>query len=204
MENFVVGYEDDRIIPGGYPVTSKSYYKYYTDFRADDAGGRRIDVMGRFGYTFQAEIRRKAVRMLAATPDIGFVGVGGKVRYSRFLREAASARLSVHLPGNGPFTHRVAEFLGLGTCMISPRFTTQLHVPLEPGVHYVDVADDLSDLVDKCRHYIRRDLARERVASAGRDFFDRYLQCDQLAGYHMRCILGRLGSPAVRQSEQST
>ena len=132
--------------------------------------------------------------MLADEPEFGFLGAKGKVRYSRFLREAASARLCLHLPGNGPFTHRVAEFLGVGACMISPRFTTQLHVPLEPGVHYIAVADDLSDLIDKCRYYLAREEERERIASAGREFFDRYLQCDQLAGYHVRCILDRLGS----------
>jgi hypothetical protein len=195
------GYDDPRIIPGGYPVTFTVYYKYHSQFRAKYARDRRIDVMGRFGYRFQEEIRRKAVQILSTTPDIGFVGASGKVRYSRFLREAASARLCLHLPGNGPFTHRVAEFLGLGTCMISPRFATRLHVPLEPGVHYVEVADDLSDLVDKCRHYLASHDERESVARAGQDFFDRYLQCDQMAGYHVWSILDRLGLHGVGRPE---
>ena len=187
------GYEDDRIIPGGYPPTNRDYYKYYLPFRSKYASDRRIGVLGRFGYRFQGEIRQRAVEILAATADIDFVGSGGKVRYSHFLREAASARLCLHLPGNGPFTHRVAEFLGLGTCMVSVRYTTALHVPLEAGVHYVAIEDDLSDLVDKCRHYLRNDEERERIAKAGQDFFDRYLHCDQLASYYVRSILDRLG-----------
>jgi hypothetical protein len=186
------GYDDHRIIPGGYPTTHGEYYKYYLPFRSKYAIDRRIGVLGRFGYDFQAETRRKAVEILAATPGIDFVGSGGKVRYSRFLREAASARLCLHLPGNGPFTHRVAEFLGLGSCMISVRFATALHVPLEPGVHYVEIADDLSDLVDKCRHYLANDEERERIAKSGQNYFDRNLHCDQLASYYVRNILDRL------------
>ena len=187
------GYQDDRIIPGGYPTTNCRYYKFYLPFRSRYASDRRIGVLGRFGYTFQGEVRRRAVEVLDATADIDFVGSSGKVRYSRFLEEAASARLCLHLPGNGPFTHRVSEFLGLGTCMISLRFPTALHVPLEAGTHYVDIADDLSDLVEKCRHYLRHDEERERIAKLGQDFFDRNLHCDQLASYYLRNILDRLG-----------
>jgi len=189
------GYGDDRIIPGGYPTTNGRFYKFYLPFRSRYAGDRRIDVLGRFGYRFQEALRRKAVGLLSAAPDIRFAGNDGKVRYSRFLREGASARLCLHLPGNGPFTHRVAEFLGLGSCMVAVRFTTTLHVPLEAGVHYVAIADDLSDLVDTCRYYVRHDEERERIATNGRDFFDRYLHCDQLASYHVREILHHLGHP---------
>jgi len=187
------GYKDDRIIRGGYPVVSPVYYKYYRAFRANYGINRYIDVLGRFGYTFQGELRKRAVHMLDAAPGIDFVGGDGMVRYSRFLREAASARLCLHLPGNGPFTYRLPEFLGLGSCMISLRFTTELHVPLEAGIHYVEVADDLSDLIDKCHYYLRNDKEREKIANAGRDFFDRYLHCDEMAGYYVRSMLDRLG-----------
>lgn len=186
------GYGDGRIIPGGYPATGLDYYAYYLHFRRKYEGRRHLDVVGRFGYRFQAELRKRAVALLSSAADIDFVGNTGKVRYSRFLREAASARLCLHLPGNGPFTHRVAEFLGLGTCMVSIPFTTRLHVPIEPGVHYVEVANDLSDLVEKCRYYIRHEDERERIARAGREHFDKYLHCDQLAAYYVRSLLDRL------------
>jgi len=187
------GYDNDRIIPGGYPTASRRYYKFYLPFRSRYATDRRIDVLGRFGYTFQGEIRRRAVDILAAASDIHFVGGSAKVRYSRFLKEAASARLCLHLPGNGPFTYRVAEFLGLGSCMVSVRLTTALHVSLEAGTDYVEIAEDLSDLIDTCRYYLRNNHERERIAKAGQDFFDRNLHCDQLASYYVRCILDRLG-----------
>jgi hypothetical protein len=180
-------------MPGGYTVTVRDYYQCYRQYRAKYARDRRIDVLGRFGYRFQPELRRKAVALLSAAEGIHFVGGAGKVGYSRFLREAASARLCLDLPGNGSFTHRIAEFLGIGSCMVSLRHSTVLHVPLEAGIHYVEIADDLSDLVDKCRYYIHRDEERERIAQAGWDYFERYLHCDQLASYYVRSILQRLG-----------
>ena len=188
------GYRDSRIVRGGYTVTGRDFYRYYIPFRQHGAR-RRLGVLGRFGYTFQGDIRRKAVSLLAAAADIDFVGSEGKVRYSRFLREAATARISLHMPGNGPFTHRVAEFLGLGTCMFSSRFATELHIPLQPGVHYVEFSHDLSDLVETVRYYLRHDEERESIARAGQAFFDRYLHCDQLVAYYLQTILERLACP---------
>ena len=183
------GYGDRRIIAGGYPVTGLDYYRYQMPFRERFRRNRSIDVLGRFGFKFQGELRREAVRLLSDSDGINYVGAGKRVRYSRFLREAASARMCLDLPGNGPFTFRIGEFLGLGTCLMAPRYTTSLPVPLVPGVHYVAIANDLSDLVDKTRHYLSHDDERERIAQAGSDYFDRYLHCDQLASYYVTRML---------------
>jgi hypothetical protein len=190
-------YADARIVPGGYASSGIDYYRYYRPLRRRFEGRRRIDVLGRFGHAFQGELRRTATALLSEAADIDYVGRGKRVRYGRFLEEAASARLSIDLPGNGPFTYRVVEFLGLGTCLVAPRYPAELNVPLIPGKHYVPIADDLSDLVDVCRYYLAHDEERESIAAAGQDFFDRYLHCDELAGYYIRTILDRLGSTNV-------
>ena len=183
------GYDNERIVPGGYIATGPDYYRYRQPFVTRHSTRPSIDVLGRFGYAFQADLRRRAVDLLGNARDLHFVGAGPKVRYSRFIKEAASARLCLHLPGNGPFTHRVVEFLGLGSCMISPRFATRLHRPLVPGVHYVAVADDLTDLVDVCRYYLAHDAEREAIAAAGKEFFDKNLHFEQLASYLVRTML---------------
>jgi spore maturation protein CgeB len=59
-------------------------------------------------------------------------------------------------------------------------------------MHYVAVKDDLSDLVDVCRYYLSREAERAEIARSGRDFFDRYLHCDQLAAYYLRTVMDRL------------
>ena len=187
------GYDDPRIIRGGYPVTLRDYYRYFMAYRRLGNANPSIDVMARFGYEFQRDFRLRAVNLLRSAPEIHCVGTTGKVRYSRFLREAASARLSLNLPGNGPFTHRVVEFLGLGTCMMSLRLTASLHVPLIPGTHYVVIADDLSDLLMKTRYYLAHEDERKKIALAGAEFFDRYLHSEQLVQYMIRKILDHLG-----------
>lgn len=188
------GYDDPRIIPGGYPVTGVDYYKYFGAFRRQGNAAPDIEVLARFGYTFNGEQRRKAVELLTKAGDIRCTGAGGKVRYSRFLKEVARAKLSLDLPGKGNYTHRVAEFLGLGTLLLAPRYRVAMPVPLEPGVHYAAIADDLSDLVEVSRHYLKDEPARRALAQAGADYFDRYLHCDQLAGYYLRTLLDCFGA----------
>lgn len=187
------GYPDSRIMPGGYPVSNTQYYHYYRAFRGRYAGAPQAGVFGRFGHAFQGELRMRAVELLSGARDIHFLGAGRRVRYSRFLRESASARLSLDLPGNGSFTFRLPETLGLGSCLVAPRYPTILHERLEPGVHYVPIADDLSDLLDTCRYYLSHESERAKIAAAGRDYFDRYLHCDQLAAHYLRTVLERLG-----------
>jgi hypothetical protein len=183
------GYGDKKIVPGGYMTSHLRYYRYHGPYRRRYNSKPTIDVVARFGFAFQREIRQRALDLLAQEAAIRSVGNTGKVRYSRFLKEVAASRLSLHLPGNGPFTYRVAEFLGLGTCMISMKFATMLHVPLVPGVHYAQFSDDLSNMVDQVRYYLSNDTERQRIADAGRDYFDRYLHFDQLSRYHVTTIL---------------
>ena len=65
-------------------------------------------------------------------------------------------------------------------------------MPLVHGENVVHAAEDLSDLVELCEHYVRDDEARERVAANAREFFDRYLDRRQLAGWYLRSALERL------------
>ena len=197
------GYETDQVVPGGYPTTGLDYYKYYRAYGREGMKGRKIDVLARFGYRYNGDTRRRAVELLASAQDLSYAGNSGKVRYSRFLREAALAKLCLDLPGNAPLSHRISEFLGIGTCLVSPRYPTRLPVLLEPAVHYVDIADDLSDLLDACRYYAAHDEERERIARAGQHYFEKYLHCDQLASYYIRTILDRLGKASARGSGAS-
>ena len=123
------GYGDPRIVRGGYTVTYPRYYLYYLPFRQRGNPRPTLDVLGRFGYTFQGEIR------------------------------------------------------------------------LVPGEHYVEIAEDLSDLREKIRHYFAHEDERARIAAAGRDYFDKYLHAEQLVAYYLRTIIDRLGSGPSRLGE---
>lgn len=188
------GYADSRIIPGGYPPSRLDYYRYLHTLRHSPPAHSRIDVLGRFSFEFQRELRSRAVEKLSSASDIHYVGTGARVRYSRFLREASCARLALDLPGNGPFTFRLPEILGLGACLVAPVYATSLHEPLVPGVHYAPIAHDLSDLLDVCHYYLAHEDERAEIARAGREYFDTYLHADHLARYYLRTLLDGVGN----------
>jgi spore maturation protein CgeB len=56
-------------------------------------------------------------------------------------------------------------------------------------------ADDLSDLVALCQHYLTRHDERERIARAAREHFDSYLEHKQWAAYYLHIALNRLARP---------
>ena len=183
------GYAEPKVRPGGYVVTQDKYYQFYERMRRIGNAAPNTDIAARFGVRWSGELRQKAVQLLTAADDISLVSNTGIVTYSRFLKEVGYARLGLQLPGQGPLSPRIAEFLGLGTCMISVPLGAELHVPLVPGTHFVEISHDLSDLVEKVRFYLAHDEDRLRIASAGRDYFDRYLHCEQLAGYYVHSML---------------
>src|SRR5438093_1022105 len=130
--------------------------------------------------------------ILIDSADLRYVGGGGVVRYSRFLREVADAKICINLPGNGDLCFRLIDYLAVGACVIGPRLRTQLHVPLVDREHIVYTADDLSDLVPLCRRYLQDDAERERMRLATQALFDQFLCRHQLAAYYLYQCQGRL------------
>jgi spore maturation protein CgeB len=111
------------------------------------------------------------------------------VRHSQSLHESAQAKVCIDLPGNGDFCFRLIDYLGIGACVVAAPHGTLLHVPLEEGKHIVYAKEDLSDLVELCQYYLEHEEQRSAIARASRDFFDRYLHRDQLAGYYLsKCL----------------
>jgi hypothetical protein len=171
------GYGDAKIVSGGFVASSLDFYRYLPALRPLAAAPNRRVVFARFGFRYQAELRKQVLSMLGDAGGIDFIGAGGKVRYSRFLREAARSQLAVDLPGNGAFCHR----LGL-------EHENEMPVPIEAGVHYVAFKRDLSDMVELCHRYVEDHAARDRIATAGRAYFDRYLHPASLARHYLRVV----------------
>lgn len=180
------GYADPRIVPGGFFPHRQSLYKYIGPLRRmRDEGRFLFDVHGRFGLEFAADVRRRAVEMLAGDTSLRFCGGLQKVRYSRFLREACRSKICLDLPGNADFCCRFTDYFAVGCCMLALKHRTRLLSPLIDQVHIVYVRDDLGDLLDLCHYYASHDAEREEICRNSRMYFDRYLHRDQLAAYYL-------------------
>jgi hypothetical protein len=94
--------------------------------------------------------------------------------HARLLRDA---KVCIAPWGNHPITYRLFEGMALRCLVVaqSIRATAFLDGGLEAGRHYVEVADDLSDLVDKVRYYLDHLSGAQRIADAGHEHFRRYL-----------------------------
>lgn len=184
------GYPFAHVHPGGFvPGDCLVYGGLRTLRRQRDREPCRFDVYGRFGLEFARTIRTRAVDLLSKQSRFQYEGGLVTLRYSRYLREIASARICVDLPGNGDFCFRLIDYLAVGACIVAVRPRNRLHVPLVDREHVAYVAEDLSDLVELCEYFLENEAERERMRENSRWFFDRYLHREQLAAYYLsRCL----------------
>jgi hypothetical protein len=192
MQYARTGYGSNRVIPGGYVAASRAVYHYLPYLRAvRESGIAAYDVYGRFGTRFAIQVRESAVQRLTNQDEFRYEGGLRMVRYSRYLRQVARAKICIDLPGNGDFCYRLVDYLAIGSCVIGPRHGTSFPVPLVDREHVVYTKDDLSDLVPLCKHYLDHPGERERIARNAREYFDRYLHSRQLADYYLNESLQR-------------
>jgi hypothetical protein len=193
MQHRIGGYGIPQVVPGGY-LTDKGTIYWYLPYlrRLRDRKAFSCDVYGRFGLRFNAELRRRAVETLSAQQRFAFRGGLRTVPRPSFLKEMARSRVCIDLPGQGAFCYRTISYLAVGACIVGTRPKNELPAPLIDRVHMAFTRDDQSDLMDLCEYYIENDDARERMVTATRRFFDRYLHADSLAAYYLHTCLARL------------
>ena len=189
----VAGYGDESVVPGGFPPSRPELYTYLGRLRRLRDRQRFADeAYGRFSANYASETRRRAVELLRAQDVFRYEGGFQILRYARYMREVAQAKVCIDLPGNGPLCFRLIDYLAVGSCVVGPRPAARLHAPLTDGVNVVYCADDLSNLVELCALYLEDDEKRETVADAARLHFDRYLERTQWAAYYLHTIFARL------------
>jgi Glycosyl transferases group 1 len=193
MQHREEGYGRDNVVPGGYVAKRQLLYRFLPRLRqARDRRQFLHDTYGRFSLTFQPELRGRIAELLSSQSDFGYQGGTKVVMYTRHLRDIARSRVCIDVPGQGPLCHRLVDYLAIGACVVGIRPKVVLPVPLEQGHHVLWVRNDLSDLVEICRHKIESPTAIEELAQNARDYFDRYLHQDQLADFYLHSCLQRL------------
>jgi hypothetical protein len=104
-----------------------------------------------------------------AAPEVVVPRMGERA-HAKLLRKS---KICIAPWGNHTITYRLFEGMALRCLVVaqSVRKAAFLDGGLEPGLHYVEVADDLSDLVDKVRYYLAHLPEAQRIADAGHQHF---------------------------------
>jgi hypothetical protein len=194
MQHRRSGYDDPKVLPGGYVAGKRSLYDYYCRLRELRQSAPQFDVYGRFGMRFSAEIRSRAVAILHNERRFEFTGGTSLALYMQSLREAARARVCIDMPGNGPFCYRLVEYLATGCCIVAPPHGGIMHAELRDREHIVYCRPDLADLADICAYYVDDNDARRRIELNAARFFDDHLYPTRLASYYLQTLTERLGS----------
>jgi glycosyl transferase family 1 len=195
MQYRLGGYDNPRVVPGGYVPGRPHLARYLPALRRlRSRSAPMYQVYGRFGISYATEYRRTAVQALSAQTRFEYEGSLKLLPYAAYLREAAQSRVCIDLPGNGDMCHRLIEYLAIGCCVVRPAPLTRLPVELTDGVNIRYVQRDLSDLVDVCAELIGDPARTTDIGLAARDYYDRYLQGAQLGGYYLDRCVAILGS----------
>ena len=190
LEHARDGYGRANVVPGGYTTTRHRTYELFPRFRALREGlDPAMDVYGRFSLWSAPEVRRRAVAMLSQQTDLTYEGGTKLVLWHEYMREACAARVCLDLPGRGPMSCRLIEYLAVGCAILAPLHGAVLHVPLVADEHIAYAREDLSDLVDVAKRYAGDEGARRRISEGAQRFFDAYLRPEQLGAYYLtRCL----------------
>jgi hypothetical protein len=187
----VGGYPEANVVPGGYvPLKQQTLHRHLAQLRRETRASH--DVYAKFSLAYSPEVRGRVLDLLKQQTRFSFTGGSRLSMYTEYLRDIRRSRVCVDVPGVGPLSYRLVEYLAVGSCIVSYPHEAQLHVPLVDRKHVVYVKRDLSDLVDLCDHYLNNPVERRELAENARRYFDKYLHRDQLAAYHLHSILARL------------
>ncbi len=84
-----------------------------------------------------------------------------------YLQELARCKIVLNFRGGGWDTMRYWEAPAVGSLMITQKSGIQFPNDFENGKHVIHCKDDLSDLLDLCRYYLKNESERESIAKAG-------------------------------------
>jgi hypothetical protein len=126
-------------------------------------------------------IRTKALQLLETEFDCAQNGTVRNQQFhhykrkgSFYLEELARCKIVLNLRGGGWDTMRYWEVPAVGSLMITQKPGIQIPNDFVHGQHVIHCKDDLSDLVDLCRYYLKNETERETIALAGQSHLKQF------------------------------
>jgi hypothetical protein len=100
------------------------------------------------------------------------------IKKNDYLSLLGDTQISLALHGYNPLTFRLFESFSRRCLVIAQDLSDIRFVDcgLKPGLHYVSVKKDLSDLVERTRYYIEHLDEAQKIADAGFNHFRKYFQ----------------------------
>lgn len=132
----------------------------------------------KYGVSFWAveshPIRTEALRLIKDLFDCATNGTGLNQKFSLYkrkgdyyLRELNACKIVLNFRGGGWDTLRYWETPAVGTLMISQKPQIEIPNNFQHEKHVVFCQDDLSDLLDLCKFYLKNDNLRHKIENAG-------------------------------------
>jgi len=117
----------------------------------------------------------------------------GRMDKDQYFTNMACSMFAVDGPGGGNITHRMIEAWAMSQPVICPRLKNSFYEPVEPGVHYIEVEPDYSDLPDKIEYWSSNYEEAMKIASNGYEYYHRYCSRTGIAELFSRIICEHLG-----------
>lgn len=142
-------------------------------------GGYKYDVS--FWAVETHEVRTKALNILQNQFDCTANGTVRNQKFSKYkrkgsfyLQELSQCRIVLNLRGGGWDTMRYWEVPAVGAFMITQKPQIKILNDFVNGRDVVHCSDDLTDLVDLCKYYLKHDKERESIARSGERHLRQY------------------------------
>jgi Glycosyl transferases group 1 len=97
-----------------------------------------------------------------------------KYKGRRYHEELAKCKIVLSFRGGGWDTLRYWEVPSLGPLLVSQKMQIVIPNDFEDKKHVVYCKDDLTDLLDLCRHYLKHDDERKKITSAALEHAKKY------------------------------
>ena len=112
----------------------------------------------------------------------------GRLGRDEYFSKMASSMFCIDGPGSGNITHRLVEAWAMSQPVMCPRLKNSFYMPIEPGVHYIELASDYSDLHEKFEYYREHYDEALKIGFNGMEYYDEYCTKNGIANLFMHIL----------------
>jgi hypothetical protein len=160
-------------------------------------GQKHKDIMDVGITNWNLRVRKHKDSQYLQIPDITGLSLVNKMT----PEEQSNYKYIINVDGHVSAFRTSCE-LGMGSCilMVQSKWKMWFSNLLKPGIHYIPIKSDLSDLEEKIRWCIKHDSQCQQIAQNAHDFYKYYLQKNGIFDYlqHVLTTIREKGGLIIR------